>query len=199
MTWCGVKTWANSITWPRKSFAPHFGHLDLWHAVVLFIMLFASHDANGSTKCITWPKSHVAPQFNYLETNAVVPMITLLASCYTDTSIIGITWPENLMKPCCLSWWKYVCTWKYFCLTEPLTTGLINTNKQDEKLMFVTCSLTDYRKSTLVCIVIGTNVQNYVVSSCKYMQICKNMCIYVHMYAKMHLNAFLCMCSTINT
>ena len=54
------------------------------------------------------------------------------------------------------------------------------------KKWYVTCSLTNCRKCTLVSVlcpsmhIMGTNVQIYVVSSCKSMQICVNMCLYMH-------------------
>ena len=35
------------------------------------------------------------------------------------TILVSITFSTELMKPCCFAWWKLVCTWKYFCLSEP--------------------------------------------------------------------------------
>ena len=46
-------------------------------------------------------KSHVVSLFDHLDLkNGMVPLITLLASCDTDTSITGITSPNKL---CCIS------------------------------------------------------------------------------------------------
>ena len=47
------------------------------------------YDANING--ITWLKIHVAPHFNHLDLrNTVVPFMTLLASCATDTNASGI-------------------------------------------------------------------------------------------------------------
>ena len=36
-----------------------------------------------------------------------------LAQCVVYTSLVSITAATDLMRPCCLVWWKLVCTWKY--------------------------------------------------------------------------------------
>ena len=59
----------------------------------------ASHDANAGVSSIIWPKCDVASHFNHLDlTNGMVPLMTLLASCNSDTSISGITWSK---MSCC--------------------------------------------------------------------------------------------------
>ena len=63
---------------------------------VLLMMPVASHDQNYQ----------IPSPFDHFDlNNGMVPLITLLASCHTDTSINGIQWPE---KSCCtffqLSW-----------------------------------------------------------------------------------------------
>ena len=46
---------------------------------------------------LTWQKCHVASHFHHYDlTNAMVPLITLFASCDTDKSIHGITKPKEL-------------------------------------------------------------------------------------------------------
>ena len=61
---------------------------------------FALHDSDASANFIDRLKSHVVSSFDHLDqTYAMVPLITLLVSCYTDTSLNGITWPKKL---CCI-------------------------------------------------------------------------------------------------
>ena len=57
--------------------------------MVLMLVPMASDDKN----------SHFTSHFNHFDlTNGVVPFIALLASCDTDRSTSGNTWPEKL---CC--------------------------------------------------------------------------------------------------
>ena len=61
-----------------------------WHHMML-VMLMVSHDQ----------KSCIASPFGHLDlTNGMVPLMTVLALCDTDTTINGITWPKKL---CCIS------------------------------------------------------------------------------------------------
>ena len=65
--------------------------------------------------CLFWwhhmPKSHIASPFDQFDlTNGLVPLMTLLASCNTDTSMNGITEPKSYVAHCfkCLDQMKTV-------------------------------------------------------------------------------------------
>ena len=62
-------------------------------------MPLALHDADANG--IIWPKYEAASSFDHIDiTNGRVPLVTLLASCDTYTSINNITWPTSIQ----LSW-----------------------------------------------------------------------------------------------
>ena len=65
----------------------------------------ASHDAEADWDSITWPKCHIASLFDHLDlTNGMMPLMTLLESCDTDTSINGIISHKKLS---CTSFWLF--------------------------------------------------------------------------------------------
>ena len=64
------------------------------HHMMVMLMLIASYDQ----------KSHVASYFDHLYlTSGMVPLMTLLSSCDTGTSINDISWPKKL---CYISSWS---------------------------------------------------------------------------------------------
>ena len=89
-------------------------------------------DAIGITWCWCWcqwhymTKCNVTSPFDHLDlTDGMAPLMTLLASCDTDTSINGITWPNKIC--CTLFWssWPNVysgavdkCHWSMWCWSQ---------------------------------------------------------------------------------
>ena len=53
----------NDITLPKSRVAPHFDFLDLRSAMVLLVMLLASHDANASAYGVTRTKKSCCTSF----------------------------------------------------------------------------------------------------------------------------------------
>ena len=80
----------------KRYVASYYDYLDWVSAVVLLMILFASHDGDADASVITWPKSHIASPFDHLYlSNWIVPLLTLFASCDTDTSIM--TYDQNII------------------------------------------------------------------------------------------------------
>ena len=50
-----------------------------------------------------------------------IPSATTLVPSAICTVLVSIIFSTHLMKPC-LTWWKFVCNWKYFCTTDLLRT-----------------------------------------------------------------------------
>ena len=53
----------------------------------------ASHDVAGENE-ITWWKTHFISFWSFWLINGIVPLMTLLTSCDTDTSLSSIKWPK---------------------------------------------------------------------------------------------------------
>ena len=87
----GANCITKCITWPKKSccFSFHFSWLNKYNGAI--------DDSIGITWCWCWcqehpiTKSQVVSPFNHLDLiSGMVPLMTLLVSCDTDTSINGI-------------------------------------------------------------------------------------------------------------
>ena len=133
---------AIAIIWPKSHVC--FDHLDLTNGVVPLMTLLASCDTdininditltkklcctsfwlswlnkcNGAIDDVistTWPKSHVTSHFALDLTNGMVPLMTLLASHNTDTSINCTTWPGELLHivSVMLTLWIQWCYWQF--------------------------------------------------------------------------------------
>ena len=97
----GTDASANGVKWPKSHVAFHFNYLDLSNVMLPFYaigIMWCHQQSSGST----WPKKlHLIYDFLDLA-NGMIPLMTLLASCDTDTNINGITWP-NCCTCCTLS------------------------------------------------------------------------------------------------
>ena len=93
---CDIDASINSITWPRKLCCTSFrlpwlnkcsAAINDGIIITMILMPVVSHDQI----------CHVASPFDHLDlAYKMVPLMTLLASCDTTTSISGITWPKML-------------------------------------------------------------------------------------------------------
>ena len=94
--WYDTDTSINSSIWPKKVMLhfiwtiltnqmQQFPLMMTWHCIMLLLVPVTSHNEICHVVC---PFHH--PNL----TNGRVPLMTLLTSCDTDTSISGITWPK---------------------------------------------------------------------------------------------------------
>ena len=128
LAWYDTDVSASGIKWPKINVALHFNCLDLRNTILPFLMpchqviptpvpmlnLFLSiltkqcsgaiDDTIGIIWC--WHQLHHMTKkscyfsFDHLDlTNGMLPLMTLLASCDTVSSIIGITWPKSYVAP----------------------------------------------------------------------------------------------------
>ena len=107
---CGVKYHCQSCIWFWLSWLKKYS-VDI-------------DDAIGITWCWCWyqwnhmsRESHVASPFYHHDlTKRLVPFMTLLESCDTNTSIDGITWPKKLCSTLFQSSWPNVMWFLPWCL-----------------------------------------------------------------------------------
>ena len=106
---CDASASTNGLTWPKKSFCGSFqsswqircnGAIDDPSGIIYWWHLW--HYMTN--------ESHIAPHFNCLDLrNALIPLMTLLSSCDTNTGANGVTW----QKLC--HWW-----YCFHCMTPML-------------------------------------------------------------------------------
>ena len=101
---CDADTGTNGITWLEKSCYTSF-------------QLSLPKECNGTiddTVSVLWgwsmvshnQESHVVPPFDSCDLrNTMVPLMTMLVSCNTNTGANGISWPK---KSCCTSFQSYL-------------------------------------------------------------------------------------------
>ena len=99
---CDTDTSINGITWLQMLCCTSFWISWLKIVLVKLTMSLASHNADVDGSSIKTKKimSHLIK---------MVLLMTLLASCNTDTSVNGITWPEKL----CCTWFQLSCNNAY--------------------------------------------------------------------------------------